>query len=248
MEIYKHLEPRGVRHKAAAQIYYATVTELDKQIGIFLDKLKKLGLADNTVIIFSSDNGPEDIQIRNASYSGVGSAGPFRGRKRSVYEGGIRVPFIVRWPRHVPAGKIDNTSVIGGVDFLPTICALAGIEVPSNLDLDGEDMSEALLGQSKQRTKPLMWQWRYKIFGHVLHKSPMLAIRYGKWKLLTNPNRTRIELYDIPNDPSEMNNLSNKNPEVVKKLMQIVLSWHKSLPDAANDKSAGSNTYPWPGR
>ena len=75
---------------------------------------------DKTLILFSSDNGPEDIHIRNAGHSGVGSAGPFRGRKRSLYEGGVRVPFIVRWPGHVPAGEIDDTSVVAGCDLLPT--------------------------------------------------------------------------------------------------------------------------------
>ena len=81
-------------------------------------------------ILFSSDNGPEDIHISNAGHSGVGSAGPFRGRKRSLYEGGVRVPFIVRWPGHVPAGRIDDTSVVAGCDFLPTLCKLAGARFP----------------------------------------------------------------------------------------------------------------------
>jgi len=88
------------------------------QRGETMATLNDLGLADNTLVLFSSDNGPEDIHVRNAGHSGVGSAGPFRGRKRSLYEGGVRVPGIVRWPRKVPAGNIDQQSVVAGVDWL----------------------------------------------------------------------------------------------------------------------------------
>ena len=129
---YARLHPGGPKfpHRSAAEIFYASVTDLDTQIGRLLKRLDELGLADKTLILFSSDNGPEDIHIRNAGHSGVGSAGPFRGRKRSLYEGGVRVPFIVRWPGHVPAGRIDDTSVVAGCDFLPTLCKLAGAEIP----------------------------------------------------------------------------------------------------------------------
>ena len=246
MDEYSSFAPKGVEHAGAEQIYYATVTEVDRQIGLFLKKLDALGLAENTVVIFSSDNGPEDIQIHNAAHSGVGSSGPFRGRKRSLYEGGVRVPFIVRYPSGTPAGKVDDTSVIGGVDFLPSICSLAGVPVPADVEIDGEDMSAALLGESTDRTTPLMWEWRYRIFGHTLNKSPMLAIRRGNWKLLMNPDRSRFELYDIPKDPSEMNDLSLQHPDVVRRLSREVLAWQKELPESPLDAVVGSNTYPWP--
>ncbi len=246
MKPYNRFSPRGVDFHGAEQIYYATVTEMDKQIGIFLDKLDQMGLAENTIVIFSSDNGPEDIHISNASHSGVGTPGPFRGRKRSLYEGGVRVPFIIRWPKEVQAGQIDDTSVIGGVDFFPTMCSLAGIEVPEDLLLDGEDMSSALKGNPTNRTKPLMWEWRYRIFGHKFNKSPILAIRDGNWKLLMNPDHSRAELYDIPNDPSELNNLADEKPAIVKRLSEKVLKWQAELPDSPFDKDAGSNQYPWP--
>ncbi len=246
MEPYSRFSPKGVDFHGAEQVYYATVSEMDKQIGRFMQRLDEMGLAENTIVIFSSDNGPEDIHISNTSHSGVGSAGPFRGRKRSLYEGGIRVPFIVRWPKNAPAGKVDNTSVIGGVDLLPTLCSLAGVELPDGLDLDGEDMSKAFYGNPQQRTKPLMWEWRYRIFGHTLHRSPMLVIREGKWKLLMNPDRSRVELYDIPSDPSELNNLSEEHPQVVKRLSGKVLAWQKTLPESPLDPGTGSNAYPWP--
>ena len=152
MQAYARLRPGGPNfpHRSAAEIFYASVTDLDTQIGRLTKRLDELGLAEKTLIVFSSDNGPEDIHIRNAGHSGVGSAGPFRGRKRSLYEGGVRVPFIVRWPGHVPSGRIDDTSVVAGCDLLPTVCHLAGADVPKDHALDGEDVSDILAGQTRR--------------------------------------------------------------------------------------------------
>jgi len=239
-------------HRGALQVYYAAATAADAQIGRLLKRLDELGLADNTVVIFSSDNGPEDIEIRNASEHGVGSAGPFRGRKRSLYEGGIRLPFIVRWPKGAPAGRIDNETVIAGVDFMPTICALAGMQHDEDLDaasIDGEDRSEALRGHPlPSRAKPLFWEWRFRIYGHVINRSPRLAMRLGGWKLLMNPDRSRVELYDVPKDPSELNNLAEKAPDVVQSMAEHLLRWRASLPEGPVAPDAGSNAYPWPRR
>ncbi len=238
-------QAKGVHFNGATQVYYATLDAMDRQIGEFLDQLDNLGLRDNTIVIFSSDNGPEDIRINNAAHSGVGSAGPFRGRKRSIYEGGIRVPFIVRWPKGTPAGKVDETSVIGGVDFYPSICKLAGISIDESR-VDGQDMSDCLIGKAKNRTKPLMWEWRYRIFGHVMHKSPMLAIRDDQWKLLMNPDRSRVELYDIPADPREMNNLADDYPNVVRRLSKKVLAWQQTLPKTPLHEECGESEWDWP--
>ncbi|MDA2930903.1 sulfatase-like hydrolase/transferase, partial [Acidobacteria bacterium AH-259-O06] len=246
MKPYRRLGPAKVPYKGAMQIYYASVTALDREIGRLLQKLDELGLARNTIVFFSSDNGPEDIHIRNASHSGVGSPGPLRGRKRSLYEGGTRMPFIVRWPNRVPAGRVDDTSVLTAVDFLPTLCKLAGIELPAGTNLDGEDVSDVLLGRPRARTKPILWEWRFNIAGHPLNRSPMLAIRQGNWKLLMNPDRSRLELYDIPRDASELNNQADRYPQVVKRLSQTVLSWHKTLPKGPVEPTAGRNDYPWP--
>jgi len=248
MEPYVHLSPEGVNHKGAMTIYYSAITDADRHIGGLLRKLDELGLSENTVVIFTSDNGPEDIYVKNASHSGVGSPGPFRGRKRSLYNGGVRMPFIVRWPEHTPAGRVDNESVIGAVDFLPTVCSLAGIELPDNLELDGEDVSSVLTGHKKERTKSLMWEWRFNIIGHVINKSPMLAIRDGRWKLLMNPDSSRIELYDAVSDRMEINNVAEKHPEVVERLSSRVLEWQATLPKGPVSPGAGSNEYPWPGR
>ena len=235
-------------HRSAAEIYYASVTDLDAQIGRLIVGLEKLGLTNQTLIVFSSDNGPEDIHVGNASHSGIGSAGPFRGRKRSLYEGGVRVPGIVCWPGHVPAERVDGESVVAGVDWLPTVCRLAGAEIPDAHSLDGEDVSDVMLGQSRARAKPLMWEWRFGIAGELFHHSPMLAIREGGWKLLMNPDRSRVELYDVERDPSELSNVAQQEPELVEQLATQALAWQKKLPSGPVHPSAGGHEYPWPGK
>ena len=224
MEPYKQFTANGLedKHKGALRIYYSVVTDVDRHIGRLMDKLDELNLGDNTIVIFSADNGPEDIHIRNATHSGVGSSGPFRGRKRSLYEGGVRTPFIIRWPNGVSAGRIDNDTPLCAVDFLPTFCNLAGVDI-DGLVLNGEDMTDALHGRSVIRKKPLMWEWRFNIAGHCLHKSPMLSIREGDWKLLLNPDRSRVELFNIPRDPMELNNRAEYMPERVAEMADRVL-------------------------
>jgi N-acetylgalactosamine-6-sulfatase len=246
MTPYERYSPRGVPYKGVKQIYYASVTDLDTQIGRLVDRVDELGLAEETFIVFSSDNGPEDLDINNAVHSGIGSTGPFRGRKRSLYEGGIRVPFIVRRPGTTPAGRVDNETVAAGVDWLPTICHLAGVTVPGEADLDGQDFSQALLGRPVSSRRPLMWEWRFRVFGDMVHKCPMLAIRQGRWKLLMNPDRTRVELYDIPRDPTELDNVADRHSEIVRKLSRRVLAWQQTLPEGPIEEVAGSNAYPWP--
>jgi N-acetylgalactosamine-6-sulfatase len=250
MQPYKHLQPDGDKlpFKSAAQVFYSSVTDLDKQIGRLLEALDELGLADNTVILFSSDNGPEDIHVRNAGHSGIGSAGPFRGRKRSLYEGGIRVPGIVRWPKNMPPNGIDDKSVLAGVDWLPTVCGLAGVEVPSSHHLDGEDASDVLQGNSRTRTRPLMWEWRFRIAGEPFHHSPMLAIRDGDWKLLMNPDRSRVELYDIKQDLTQLNNVAEQHSDLVASLSAKLLAWQKELPPGPTDPAVGHAHYLWPGK
>ena len=250
MAEYARLHPGGAKfpHRSAAEIFYASVTDLDTQIGRLIKGLDELGLAKNTLIVFSSDNGPEDIHIANAGHSGVGSAGPFRGRKRSLYEGGVRVPFIVRWPEHVPAGKINETSVVAGCDLLPTVCKLAGIEVTQEHTLDGEEMSDVFLGAARKRQRPLFWNWRFRIAGEPFHHSPVLAMREGDYKLLMNADRNRVELYDIPQDPTQLSNIAEKHPDVVARMAEQLLAWHATLPEGPTDGGAGKMNFGWPGK
>lgn len=243
----KHL---GITDKvpfvSPAQIYYGTLLEMDKQIGRIIQALEEAGLAGHTIIIFSSDNGPEDINVINSSHSGAGSTGPLRGRKRSLYEGGIRVPFIVSWPEHIPSGKTDNETISAGVDFLPTICALTGVTIPSSLVQDGEDRSAGWLGKAAVRQKPLFWEWRFNMPGHLFHKSPTLCMREGKWKLLMNEDKSRMELYDMDRDIMELVNVADKQAAVADRMAQALLQWKRTLPVSPADANAGKIAYPWP--
>lgn len=249
MKPFNYCNPGGgIPHKSATTIYYASVWDLDTQVGRLLDELNKLDLADNTIVVFSSDNGPEDIYLPEAGHCGVGSTGPFRGRKRSLYEGGIRMPFIVRWPGHVSAGRVDDTSVVAAVDLLPSLCKLIGIQLPAGHALDGEDASDVLLGKARPRKTDLMWEWRYWIIGDPVNRSPMLAIREGDYKLLMNPDHSRVELYDIPRDPTQVDNLAREHPDVVEQLATKLLAWQKSLPPGSVESSAGKVDYHWPGK
>jgi len=237
------------RFTSPFMVYAATVMEMDKQIGRLLDAIDELGLKDNTLVIFSSDNGPEDIDIANASWSAYGSAGPLRGRKRSLYEGGIRVPFIVRWPAATPGGLVNNDTVICGVDLLPTLCEMAGVSLPDDVKAKcrGESMARALRGdKTVQRETTLFWEWRFRIANHPWNRSPILAVRDGPYKLLFNPDGSRIEFYEIPQHPGEYNNLASRNPEIVKRLMEKGLAWQKTLPPGHFDEDAGRADYPWP--
>ena len=236
----------AVPHKSAETIYRASVADLDAQVGRLLDAIDAAGLVEDTLVVFSSDNGPEDIHISNAGHSGVGSPGPFRGRKRSLYEGGIRVPFIVRWPGHVPAGRVDDATIVSGVDLLPTVCSLAKAPLPAGHVADGVDMSAAFLGQPMERGRPLFWEWRYSIAGDHIHRSPMLAVREGDWKLLCNPDGSRVELYEIRRDPGEADNLRAEHPDVADRLMKDAVAWQKTLPVGPVEPAAGRNDYPWP--
>jgi len=237
----------GFPHASAAEIFFSSVTDLDTQLGRLFKALDDMKLADNTVIVFSSDNGPEDIHIGNAGHSGIGSAGPFRGRKRSLYEGGIRVPGIVRWPGHIPAGRIDKTAIVSGVDLLPTVCGLAGVTIPAGHALDGENLSDVWLGAARPRSRPLMWEWRFNITGEPFHKSPQLAIRDGDWKLLMNPDRSRVELYAITTDLTQLVNVAEHHPDIVERLSKEVVGWAEKLPPGPRDPTAGQMKLPMPG-
>lgn len=246
---YRRLRPAGnLPYLGAMAIYYGTVTAMDRELGRLFQWLDEQGLSESTIVLFSSDNGPEDIHIRNASHSGVGSPGPFRGRKRSIYEGGIRVPFIVRWPGHVPAGRVNDSSVVAAVDFLPTFCALSGARVPADYKTDGENMLDVLLGAERDRTRPLFWEWRFRVAGYHIHRPPMLAMRKGPWKLLMNPDRSRVELYNLNEDPMEVDNVADQHPDIVESMAEELLAWQKTLPPGPVDPLAGRNDYPWPGR
>lgn len=153
----------------------------------------------------------------------MGCAGPFRGGKHSQYEGGVRIPFILSWPGQVPAGRVDEISLLSAADWLPTLCALTGVPL-DRAEFDGEDASAAWLGKAGHvRTKPLLWK--------TSAPQSAGAIRDGRWKLhLPNRKRGEPELYDIAADPGEAHNLAKEHPEVVQQLSAKLEAWQATLP------------------
>ena len=196
------------------QVHYAMVRFMDEQIGRVLDALDQLGLSKDTLVLFSSDNG--------AAKGNGGSNGPLRGWKHELYEGGIREPFIARWPQRIPAGRVDRESVLNLCDLIPTLCSLSGASMPDGYQPDGEDVTSALRGATWDRSRPQFW--------HYPRSSPSLAIRVGNWKLLTDPNGPVEELYHLENDISETTNLAANQPEMVRSLKARLMNWYRELP------------------
>lgn len=212
--------------------FFAVLEALDQQIGRILDALDELKLAENTLVIFTSDNGPTDWpHYYRKNIQPPGFTGPLFGRKWSLYEGGIRMPFIVRWPGRIPAGESNDTSVLVAMDMHPTIAKLTDSGLPDQ-ELDGLDMSRVLLGADDRRPQPVFWE--YGIHGSIRpgkkeHRGPKLAMRDGKWKLLCDPDSTNTKLFDLEQDIGERHNLASAQPAIVSKLRPQLLSWWSTM-------------------
>ena len=182
-------------------------------------------LRDNTLIVIASDNGPEP---------GAGSAGPFRGHKGNLYEGGIREPMIIWGPGLVAkskAGTTNETTVISGIDFLPSMLGLTRAKPAPGELMDGQDLSASLLGKEVAiRTNPLTWLRPPDRPGPANDPFPDLAIREGDWKLLIDEDGSKPQLYDLSKDVAETTNLAGQNPDVVQRLKKRVLDWRKGMP------------------
>lgn len=210
--------------------YYSAVTRADAQVGRVLDLLDELKLADHTLVIFSSDNGPENSMSKpnDKFYYSVGDTGGLRGRKRSLYMGGVNVPFLVRWPGHVPAGRVDKTSVLAGVDVMPTLLAALKLEGPAGYQSDGVNIMAALRGEPFERPQPLFWEWR----GPNSKEAdwPQLAMREGFHTLVMNREGDRTELYDLAQDRAQQTNLVSSQPERTAEMTAAIRAWRKTLP------------------
>lgn len=206
--------------------YLGDVYQIDRNVGRVLKVIDELGLRDDTIVVFSSDHGPAPVILANKgarefSNNMLGYAGECRGGKHTLYEGGTRTPFIIRWPGHVPAGRVDTENVCSFIDWLPTLCAIAGIEeLPDSLD--GEDISDIWFGADRKRSKPLFWK--------VSATGSTPVIRDGKWKLHLNRGR-EAELYELSTDPSESKNVAAEHPDVTERLTEQLQTWVAELPD-----------------
>lgn len=216
--------PMNPEEEAAFKL---VLKEYDVQIGRLLDGLKSMGLDKNTIVIFTSDNGPLP------SFRGSRAAG-LRGSKLSLYEGGIRMPFIISWPGHVPAGTTDENSVVSATDLLPSLSSMAGVNLPNDYKGDGKDRSKVFSGKASARNMDMYWEYgRNNIafkYPKERDKSPNLAIRSGEWKFLMNSDGTDAQLYNIAKDKNETTDLAATQPEVVKELKDKLNKWWGSLP------------------
>lgn len=217
------------------QQYYAMLDNLDQQVGRLVDTIERMGQAGNTLFVVLSDNGPTAWPYYyKEKLNPPGSTAGLRGRKWSLYEGGIRTPLIVRWDNRIPAGKTDSTTVASSVDLFPTCCALAGLAPPPGANLDGVNLSKAFLGQPMERRKDLLWDYGRSpsmIRPGLPHdQSPNLAIRSGPWKLLVNGDGSNLELYDFRRSEKEEENVAAANPAVARQLSGKLLDWRRSLP------------------
>lgn len=213
------------RYRSSLTVYYAILAAIDQAVGRILDKLEEEGLTGDTIVIFSSDNGPSPLWSAGTGHAGAGSAGPFRGTKASLYEGGVRVPFIISWPGRVPENQVDSTSVVAGIDMLPSLAAMAKLGVEESLELDGEDMSAVFQGRPVVRTSDLFWDYRFGNWGRYIERSPRLAMRRGDWKLLMNPDGTRAELFDLGFDHTETSNVAHIERERLAEMKRALLEW-----------------------
>jgi arylsulfatase A len=212
---------------------------MDASLGKVLSALDAQGLAENTLIWFASDNGPARTQWHNA-----GSSGGLREFKGHIYDGGIHVPGIVRWPGHIAPGSISAEPVCG-VDVLPTLCEITSVAKPADRTLDGTSVTAVFSGRPVTRSKPLYWQ--YVIAG----SHPQVGLRQGRWKILAafdgpRPGRgakdntayhdlikktalTDFELYDLEADRGETNNLAATHPEKLAEMKAALDHYHATV-------------------
>ncbi len=198
--------------------FAAMITRMDADVGKLMDALKSKGLDGNTLVIFSSDNGPHREGGHEPNF--FESSGPLRGIKRDMYEGGIRVPTIFRWPGQIRAGAVSDFPWAFW-DILPTAAELAGVPAPAGLD--GQSIVPVLLGKQQKPHEYFYWEFHERGFDQ--------AARTGNWKGVRKGLKSPIELYDLSKDIAERNDLAAQHPEVVRKIEEIFAAAHRDSPD-----------------
>ncbi|MEM7369680.1 MAG: DUF2961 domain-containing protein [Bacteroidota bacterium] len=219
--------------KSREGLYGDAVEELDFHTGRLLDALEELGLKENTLVLFTTDNGPWSNHVESLSkkHDGAlawGSPGPLRGAKGSTYEGGIRVPTIARWPENIPAGRVSD-AIFSTLDFMPTFANLTGYPVPEDRVIDGVDQTDLLLGRNEAGARDHFYYFS---------RNELQAVRMGKWKLrlpnlqkfhgyLDDMGSQETELYNLDEDIGELKNLAAQHPDIVNQLQQKIkaFSW-----------------------
>ena len=207
------------------ELYLSVLQEMDRQLGKLFNYIKNIPeLKKNTLVMVCSDNGPE---------KGAGVAGPFRGYKTHLYEGGIRSSLVVWGPGLLnKTGYVNDQSVFSAIDLVPTLLELSELPVPQGVSFDGEALSDVLIGKTDEsRIAPLYFRRppdRDSFYGD--NDLPDLGMRQGKWKLLCEFDGSDSELYDLENDLSESKNLAEQNTDILKKMKNKLMAWNQSMP------------------
>jgi uncharacterized sulfatase len=202
--------------------YAAMVEHVDQSLGRIMKKLDDLKLADNTVVIFFSDNGGLYRRF-DGKGEAVMSNHPLRDEKGSLYEGGIREPCIIRWPGVVKPGTTSDVPITS-VDFWPTIAEIAGTRAKFKHAIDGVSLMPLLKGTGTLKDRALYWH-----YPHYHHTTPGGVIRHGDYKLIEYFEDGKLELYNLKNDIGETTDLAKKEPQKVKQLHAMLQSWRKSV-------------------
>jgi arylsulfatase A-like enzyme len=223
-------------------LYGDVIMEIDWSVGEIMKTLKEQGIDENTLVIFTSDNGPV-IRPKERLGHRPGSAGPLRGHKNTTWEGGMREPCLMRWPGKIPAGETCDEIALT-MDIMPTIAKLVGGWLPQDRIIDGKDIWPLMSGQPGARTP-------HEAF-YYYRDDRLQAVRSGKWKLHVyrpewEPNYRHgvydLLLYDLENDIGETTNVAKEHPEVVKRLQALAQKARNDLGDAATD-TKGANIRP----
>jgi len=236
--IDKYQKKQAVDGYPSNAVYAAMIEHLDRSVERIQNKLNELDLAENTILIFFSDNGglskrfdqiPLLAKSKQHLYENdtllfiATSNSPLRNEKGTVYEGGIRVPLIVKWPNEIKPGTVSN-AVVTGVDFFPTLAKLAGATLPANQTVDGQPIDFHL--DDKDAVEQRSVFWHYPVYHH---DEPKSAVRRGDWKLVQNLVNNRYELYNLSSDIGEQNDLSASEPEKVKLLAAELYNWQDGI-------------------
>ncbi|MDJ1484117.1 sulfatase-like hydrolase/transferase [Cytophagaceae bacterium YF14B1] len=209
------------------KMYAASVSTMDEKIGLLLQELEELGLAKNTIVVFQADQGHSEEE---RTFGGSGYAGPYRGSKFSLFEGGIKVPSIIRWPGHVPANTVRDQFATN-IDWYPTLAEYCGIKLPQR-KLDGASLVK-VIQQTKATSPHSVFYWQ--CLGTP--QEPQWAVREGDWKLLHNPLQSKkgeldaeqFMLVNVKRDASETVNEAANNPQIVEKLKKMYQSWIREV-------------------
>lgn len=228
---------RYAEHPEEARHYYAAVAALDEQVGRLRAHLRNMGVAENTLVFFCSDNGPEGDARGERN---MGSAGPLRGRKRSLFEGGVRVPGILEWPGQVAPGSVTDYPAVTS-DYLPTILELLGISLPDARPIDGISLVPVIREGQTARPQPIAFETLGKSGSVNTRQSPAIALIDNRYKLLTDFSESGEEdlLFDLQADPGETTNLAALEPTQVAAMKATLTAWRASCKVSAEGADYG---------